>query len=58
MWEDPIVKETRNLREKYASKFDNNADAIFEDILKRQEKSDRKRVIFPSRKVKSKKGIA
>ena len=50
MWQDPIVKETRELREQYASKFKQNADAIFEDILKRQEKSERKRVAFPPRK--------
>jgi hypothetical protein len=39
MWQDPIVKETRALREQYVSKFKHDADAIFEDILKRQEKS-------------------
>ena len=50
MWQDPIVKETRELRKKYASKFKHDADAIFEDILKRQEKSQRKRVTFPARK--------
>ena len=50
MWRDPIVKETRELREQYAAKFKNDPDAIFEDILKRQEKSERKRVTFPSRK--------
>ncbi len=39
MWQDPIVKETRELRRQYAAKFKNDADAIFEDILKRQEAS-------------------
>ena len=53
MWQDPIVKETRELREKYANKHKNDADAIFEDILKRQEKSGRKRVALPARKPKS-----
>jgi hypothetical protein len=38
MWQDPIVKETRELRKQYASKFKHDADAIFEDILKRHEK--------------------
>ena len=37
MWEDPIVKETRDLRKKYASEFKNNPDAIFDDILKTTE---------------------
>jgi len=36
MWQDPIVKETRELREEYAEKFNHDPDAIFEDILKRQ----------------------
>ena len=58
MWQDPIVKETRKLREQYASKFKHDPDAIFEDILKRQEKSGRKRVAFPSRKPKSKEKVA
>jgi len=58
MWQDPIVKETRKLREQYASKFKHDPDAIFEDILKRQEKSGRKRVAFPSRKPRSKENVA
>jgi hypothetical protein len=58
MWQDPIVKETRALREQYVSRFKHDADAIFEDILKRQEKSRRKRVSFPARKPKVKKNIA
>ena len=36
MWKDPIVEETRKLREEYASKFNHDIDAIFEDIQKRQ----------------------
>jgi len=55
MWEDPIVKETRELRKQFASKFKNDADAIFEDILKRQEQSKLKRIAFPARKPKSRK---
>jgi hypothetical protein len=55
MWEDPIVKETRDLRKKYGSKFKNDPDAIFEDILKRQEISKRRRISFPARKPKSEK---
>lgn len=58
MWEDPIVKETRELREEYASKFKHDADAIFEDILKRQAKSGRKRVVFPARKLELGKKVA
>ena len=46
MWEDPVVEETRKLRKEYASKFKDDIDAIFQDILKRQEKSARKRVVL------------
>jgi len=58
MWEDPIVKETRHLREEYAAGFNNDPDAIFEDILRRQESSKRKRISLPPRKPKSERIVA
>ncbi len=58
MWKDPIVMETRELRKQYASKFNNDADLIFEDILKRQKASGRKRVAFPARRPKVRKDVA
>ncbi len=58
MWQDPIVKETRELRDLYASQFNHDADAIFKDIYNRQNKSERKKVTFPARKPKSKQNIA
>lgn len=50
MWQDPIVKETRSLREQYANQFGHNADAIFKDILRRQAASGKKLVSFERRK--------
>jgi len=50
MWQDPIVKETRSLREQYANQFGPNADAIFQDILRRQAASGKKLVSFEHRK--------
>jgi hypothetical protein len=50
MWQDPIVKETRLLREEYAKQFAHNADAIFQDILRRQTASGKKLVSFERRK--------
>jgi hypothetical protein len=50
MWQDPIVKETRALREQYANQFGHNADAIFQDILRRQAASGKKLVSFEHRK--------
>ncbi len=50
MWKDPVVEETRKLREEYASKFDHDIDKIYEDIQLRQTKSDEKSVSLPGRK--------
>ncbi len=50
MWEEPVVKETRKLREEYAAKFSHDPDLIFEDIRQRQNQTERKRVSFPARK--------
>ncbi len=50
MWNDPIVDETRKLRESYASEHNHDIDAIFQDILKRQTESARKVVSLPPRK--------
>ena len=58
MWEDPIIKETRERRDQYATKFDHNIESIFEDICKRQIKSTRKSVTFPARKPSQKQKIA
>ncbi len=32
MWTDPIVEETRRLRDEYASKFNYNIHAMVEDL--------------------------
>ena len=50
MWKDPIVEETRKLREQYASKFNHDIDAIYENIQLRQSQSTKKPVSFPARK--------
>lgn len=50
MWKDPIVTETRQLREQYASQFEHNADAIFQDILRRQNLPGRRLVSFQPRR--------
>ena len=50
MWQDPVVTETRLLREQYANQFGHDADAIFQDILLRQAASGRTLVSFQARK--------
>jgi hypothetical protein len=49
MWKDPIVTETRSLREQYANQFSHKADAIFQDILRRQAASGKNLVSFQRR---------
>lgn len=58
MWEDPIVKETRELRKQYAKQFNFDPDLIFNDIINRQKKSGRESVSFPSRQPTTEKKIA
>ena len=50
MWKDPIVEETRRLRQQYSSTLNHDIDAIYEDIQRRQAQSTIKIVSFPLRK--------
>ena len=52
MKRDPIVEETRKLREEYAAKFGHDMDAIFDDICKRQKTGGKNLVNFPPRRPK------
>jgi hypothetical protein len=49
MWQDPIVQETRRLREAFASQHGGDADAIFQAILEKQSLSQRPRVCYAAR---------
>lgn len=57
MYQDPIVAETRALREAYAAEHDHDLDAIFEDLLRRQAETTRTVVSRPRRKPAASKGI-
>lgn len=35
MWKDPIVAETRSLRDEYARQFNYDTDAMFDDLIKK-----------------------
>lgn len=50
MWKDPIILETRELREQYAAQFNHDMDAIFQDIQQRQKANRKKLVSFPPRR--------
>ena len=42
MYSDPIVEQTRKLRDEYAARFNYDLDAICQDLMERQRVSDRK----------------
>jgi len=50
MYQDPLVDETRALREAYAAEHGHDLDIIFEDLLTRQAKTTRTVVSRPPRK--------
>lgn len=50
MWKDPIVTETRALRDEYARQFNYNTDAIFDDLMAKQATHLERVVSLPPRK--------
>jgi hypothetical protein len=49
MWTDEIVEEIHQIREQYAKSFNNDLDAIFADLRKKQAESGRE-IVNLSRK--------
>jgi len=49
MFEDPIVEEVRRIRHAHAAKFNNDLDAIVDDLMRLQRESGRTYVTFPPR---------
>ena len=52
MWKDPVVAETRALRDEYARQFNYEVEAIFEDLMKKQAIHPEWVVSLPPRKAK------
>lgn len=50
MWQDPILAETRALREAYAKQFNNDRAAIFADIARREALPGKVMISRPLRK--------
>jgi hypothetical protein len=48
MKSDPVLSEIRQAREAYAEKFAGDAEAMLEDIRKRQQQGGRKTVSRPA----------
>ena len=47
---DPIVDEVRRVRDAHAAMFNNDLDAIFQDIKEQEKKSGLKFVSYPPRR--------
>jgi hypothetical protein len=50
MWTDEIVESTRKAREEYAARFAFDLEAIYADLKKQQEQSERKIVSLPPKR--------
>jgi transposase len=48
---DPVVEEVRNIREKHARRFGYDPEAIYEDLKRYQEESEREVVSFPPKRL-------
>jgi hypothetical protein len=51
MWEDPIVAEVRRVRAAHAAQLNNDLLAIYRDLKAEEQKSGRKFVSYPARRV-------
>ena len=49
MWTDEIVEATRQAREQYAARFNYDLEAIYEDLERREQQSERKIVSLPAK---------
>jgi hypothetical protein len=49
MWNDEIVEETRQVRDRYAAKFDYDLEAIYCDLKKQEGQNPEKFISLPSK---------
>jgi len=50
MTRDPIVEEVRRVRQRHAERFNYDAQAIFEDLKRKEQTSKRKIVSYPPKR--------
>lgn len=53
MWEDPIIQEIRRVREAHSNHFNNDLQAIYQDLKEQEEKSNRKFVSYAPKLLKT-----
>lgn len=46
MWEDPIIQEIYCIREAHSNRFNNDLQAIYQDLKEQENKSNRKFVSY------------
>ena len=51
MWEDPIVKEVRRIREEHSARHGHDLDRIYRELKKREKASGRHYVSYPPRRL-------
>ena len=51
MWQDPIILEVREAREKHAAQFNYELSAIYQALKEQEEQSNRKKVSFAPKRI-------
>ncbi|QYX30093.1 hypothetical protein [Sphaerospermopsis torques-reginae] len=46
MWEDPIIQEIYQVREAHSHKFNNDLQAIYQDLKEQEKNSNRKFISY------------
>jgi|COG998Drversion2_1049125.scaffolds.fasta_scaffold1494745_1 hypothetical protein len=54
MWDDPIVKDVRKIRDAHAAKFGYDLHAIFQDLKRQEKESNCKYINLPPKIVSRK----
>ncbi|AFZ58259.1 hypothetical protein H6G54_19790 [Anabaena cylindrica FACHB-243] len=52
MWEDPIIQEIYQFREAHSSRFNNDLQAIYQDLKEQEKRSNRKFVSYAPKLLK------
>ena len=54
MWKDSIVEEVRQQREAHAKKLDYDLHAIYQDLKRQEEESERTFITLPAKRIRAK----
>ncbi|WP_066377413.1 MULTISPECIES: hypothetical protein [unclassified Anabaena] len=52
MWQDPIIEEIYQVREAHSNEFNNDLQAIYQDLKEQEKRSNRKFVSYPPKLLK------